>query len=235
MAPGPCILYSTKPHVLGAGFPLVRAAEWFFLCAHHLFLSKGAGWQQNLNRIKLSQAAHFLTLNPSKFLFCTSFTKLLCLHILVRISTPALQASGEVWGARRVTKGNWCCFLLRRQHISAGHHGAPRCKDSGRFRLIFKGKKKSLSEKWRRDNNTCGCTSEDNGKNNQISCSWEETNCTRGSGRHFHPLLSFAQLAAALLLWKREVEGGKGSLLVLFVAFFAEEMEGKARVALVCP
>lgn len=79
MAPGPCILYSTKPHVLSAGFPLVRAAEWFFLCAHHLILSKGAGWQQNLNRIKLSQATHFLTLNPSKFLFCTSFTKLLCL------------------------------------------------------------------------------------------------------------------------------------------------------------
>lgn len=96
MAPEPCILYSTKPHVLSAGFPLVRAAEWFFLCAHHLILSKGAGWQQNLNRIKLSQATHFLTLNPSKFLFCTSFTKLLCLHILVRISTPALQASGEV-------------------------------------------------------------------------------------------------------------------------------------------
>lgn len=115
---------------------------------------------------------------------------------------------------------DWCCFLLGRQHISVGHCGAPRCKDSGRFRLIFKGKKKSLSEKWRRDNNTCGCTSEDNGKNNQISCSWEETNCTQGSGRHFHPLLSFAQLAAALLLWKREVEGGKGSLFVLFSAFF---------------
>lgn len=31
------------------------------------------------------------------------------------------------------------------------------------------------------------------------------------------------------------MEGGKGSLFVLFVAFFAEEMEGKARVALVCP
>lgn len=78
-----------------------------------------------------------------------------------------------------------------REHTSVGHHGEPRCKDSRRFRLIFKKKKKkekSLSEKWRRDNNTCGCTSEDNGKNNQISCSWEETNCTQGSGRHFHPL-----------------------------------------------
>lgn len=69
--------------------------------------------------IKLSQATHFLMLNPSKFLFCTSFTKLLCLHILVGIPTPALQASGEVQGARRDAKAN--CRLVLLPAMEAAH------------------------------------------------------------------------------------------------------------------